>query len=162
MPDLNRGFLSLPAETTLAFEQKKWLKVSAMFSMFVCLLFQGKDLELFDVMCVSIYMRLRVFEFHYSLGLTEKAVHASKFRGSKVVLISRQRVSTGSVPWTRTEPLWIQWFLQPMSHRGCVSMETTLVFQHKMKVSAVISPMTSYCRDSASVLFVFVCFVISW
>ena len=55
MPDLNRGFLSM-AETTLAFEQTKWLKVSAMFSVFVCLLFQGEDSkELFDVMCVSIY-----------------------------------------------------------------------------------------------------------
>ena len=39
-------------------------------------------------------------------------------------------------------------------------METALVFKHKMKVSAVFSPATSYCRDSAGVcggLFVFVC-----
>ena len=86
-------------------------------------------------------------------------VHASKFRGWKVVLIRRQRDSRGAVPLTRTEPSWIQWFLEPMSHRGCLSMETTLVFEHKMKVFVVFSPVTRMCVCSQwkVIMCVYVC-----
>ena len=73
---------------------------------------------------------------HSSCRLTDD----SKFRGLQM-FCQQTTTSQHVMPLfrpTRTEPSWIQWLLEPMSHRGCLPMETTLPFEQKMKVSAVV------------------------